>query len=68
MAMIRIATQVLVGLMLFFGTATLVPRAVLYLKQGRKARGLLYVCLGVLAAVFAVVAFGTAYMGFAQGY
>jgi hypothetical protein len=59
--MVRAATQILVGLMLFFATATLIPRAVAYLKFGRKGKGLLYLFLGIAAAIFSVVAFGYAY-------
>jgi hypothetical protein len=66
--MVRVATQVLVGLMLLFATATLIPRAIVYLKFGRKGKGLLYISLGVLATVFAVVAFGYAYTVLMEGY
>lgn len=66
--MIRIVTQVLVGLMLLFATATLVPRAIIYLKFGRKRKGVLYIFLGVLATVFAVMSFGYAYSILTRGY
>lgn len=59
--MIRLATQILVGLMLLFGTATLFPKAALYIKLGQKGRGVLYIFLGILATVFAVMSFGYAY-------
>jgi hypothetical protein len=66
--MIRVATQVLVGLMLLFATATLVPRAIICLKLGRKGKGVLYIFLGVLATAFAVMSFGYAYSVFTRGY
>ncbi len=54
--------------MLLFATATLVPRAIIYLKFGRKRKGVLYIFLGVLATVFAVMSFGYAYSILARGY
>jgi hypothetical protein len=66
--MIRIATQVLIGLMLLFGTATLIPRAMVCFKLGRKGRGTLYVFLGLLATICAVVSFGYAFTVFMEGY
>jgi hypothetical protein len=66
--MIRVVTQVLVGLMLLFGTATIIPRAIIYLKLGRKGKGVLYIFLGVLATVFALMSFGYAYSVFTRGY
>ncbi len=59
--MIRLVTQILVGLMLLFGTITLLPKAALCFKLGRKGRGVLYVVLGVLSTAFAAMAFGYAY-------
>jgi len=58
--MIRLATQILLGLMLLFGTATLFPKAALCMKFGKKGRGALYIFLGVLSTVFAVMSFGYA--------
>ncbi len=65
--MVRFATQVLVGLMLVFGVATLLPKAMLCFKLGQKSRGILYVFLGILSAVFAVLSFGYAYMAVTEG-
>jgi hypothetical protein len=59
--MMRLVTQILVGLMLLFGTATLIPRAAICFRLGRKGRGVLYVVLGVLSTAFALMAFGYAY-------
>lgn len=66
--MIRVVTQVLMGFMLLFATATLVPRAIVYLKFGRRGKGILYIFLGVLATVFAAMSFGYAYGIFTRGY
>ncbi len=65
--MMRVITQVLVGLMLLFGTATLFPKAVIYYRLGQKGRGVLYALLGVLATLFAVMSFGYAYTGMTGG-
>ncbi|MGD2079545.1 MAG: hypothetical protein PVG55_02925 [Nitrospirota bacterium] len=59
--MMRFVTQILVGLMLLFGTATLIPKAAVCFRLGRKGRGVLYVVLGVLSTAFALMAFGYAY-------
>ena len=66
--MMRVFTQVLMGVMLLFGTATLFPRAIIYYRLGQKGRGVLYALLGVLATLFAVMSFGYAYTGMTEGF
>jgi len=66
--MMRVVTQVLVGLMLLFGTAPLFPRAIIYCRLGQNGRGVLYALLGVLATLFAVMSFGYAYTGMTEGF
>ncbi len=58
---VRVAAQVLLGLMLVFGVATLAPRALLYIRAGRTGRGALYLALCVLAALSAAMSFGLAF-------
>jgi hypothetical protein len=60
--MVRIITQVLIGLMLFFGVITLLPKACIEFKARRPARGLLYALLGLLALYFSSMAFVYAYL------
>lgn len=65
--MVRVVTQSLLGLMLLFGSATLFPKALLCFKFGQKGRGVLYVFLGLLSTVFAILSFGYAYMVATEG-
>jgi len=60
--MARIITQVLIGLMLFFGVITLLPKSYLEFKAKRPAKGLLYALLGILALYFSFMAFVYAYL------
>jgi hypothetical protein len=54
-------TQILAGLMLFFGAATLFPKSYFEFKAKRKAKGIKYLILGLLATFFSIMAFGLAY-------
>ncbi|MBI5100852.1 MAG: hypothetical protein HZB33_03290 [Nitrospirae bacterium] len=62
--MVRMITQILAGLMLFFGAVTLFPKSYFEFKAGRKAKGIKYIVLGALASFFSVMAFGMAYYVF----
>ncbi len=59
--MTRAITQILVGIMLFFGAATLFPKAYGEIKSKRHAKGLMYIILGLLALFFSIMAFCYAY-------
>ncbi|GAB4388354.1 MAG: hypothetical protein Kow0025_07130 [Thermodesulfovibrionales bacterium] len=65
--MARIAAQISIGLMLLFGTATLVPRGLVLVRTGRRARGWLYVFLGLLLLFLAVLSFAYAYWTYREG-
>lgn len=54
-------TQILAGLMLFFGAVTLIPKSYFEFKAGRKVQAIKYMIFGVLATFFSVMAFGLAY-------
>ncbi len=54
-------TQVLAGLMLFFGAVTLFPKSYFEFKAQRKAQGIKYLIFGILATFFSVMAFALAY-------
>ncbi|MGW8272486.1 MAG: hypothetical protein ACWGN7_03745 [Thermodesulfovibrionales bacterium] len=56
----REVTQILVGVMLFFGALTLVPKSLISLKSGNRARCVLYAVLGTASLVLAAVAVGMA--------
>lgn len=59
--MARVVTQILAGLMLLFGAATLFPKA--YLEyRGRKGKSAVYFVLGLLSLFFSIMAFVYAYM------
>ncbi len=60
--MVRIVTQILAGLMLLFGAATLFPKSYIEYKAKRKGKSLLYFVLGVAAFFFSVMAFMYAYL------
>ena len=64
--MVRLTTQILLGLMLFFGTATIVPKAIAHLKMKNTGRGILYIFLSLLCALFSVLAFHYAYQLFTE--
>lgn len=60
--MVRIVTQIMVGLMLLFGVATLFPKSYFEFRTGRKKKGVLYFVLGGLAIFFSFMAFYYAYL------
>jgi hypothetical protein len=64
--MIRIITQLLVGLMLFFGVVTLFPKAYLELRANRSRQAVKYLLLGLLALFFSALSFLYAYLGWQQ--
>ncbi len=61
--MIRIITQVLIGIMLIFGTFTLAPRAVFHLRAKAFARGFYLSVVILIMLFFSVMAFYFAYSG-----
>ncbi len=60
--MVRMITQVLAGLMLLFGAATLFPKSYLEYKAGRVGKSILYFFLAFLALFFSTMAFVYAYL------
>ncbi len=60
--MTRLIAQILVGVMLLFGVFTLIPKAYIQFKYGKKSKGILYVILGLLAVFFSCMAFYYAYL------
>ena len=60
--MVRMITQVLAGLMLLFGAATLLPKAYLEHKAGRTGKSILYFLFGFCALFFSIMAFVYAYL------
>ena len=59
--MVRMITQVLAGLMLLFGTATLFPKAYFEFKAKKTGKAILSAFLGICALFFAIMAFWAAY-------
>lgn len=55
-------TQILAGLMLLFGVATLFPKAVIEYKSRRIIKSVVSACLGILALFFSFLAFYFAYL------
>jgi hypothetical protein len=62
--MVRVITQILVGLMLLFGVLTLIPKAVLEFKAGKTGKGVFSVFLGLCALFFSWLAFYYIYLFF----
>jgi hypothetical protein len=60
--MARIITQILVGLMLLFGTVTLVPKAYFEFRAGKLGKSILSLFLASLALFFSCMAFYYAYL------
>ena len=60
--MVRMITQVLAGLMLLFGAATLFPKAYFEYKTKKTGKSVISLILGLLALFFAVMAFVYAYL------
>ncbi len=60
--MVRIITQMLVGFMLLYGVATLLPKAYFEFSAGRVSSGIKYALLGLLAFFFSGMAFYYAYL------
>jgi hypothetical protein len=64
--LVRIITQLLVGLMLFFGVLTLFPKAYLEFRANRAGKAAKYILLGLLALFFSAMSFLYAYLGWQQ--
>lgn len=60
--MVRMLTQILIGLMLLFGVATLLPKSYFEFRTGRKRNGTIYFVLGGLALFFSFLAFYYAWL------
>ena len=60
--MARIITQLLVGLMLLFGAATLFPKAYIEFRGKKLGKGILSFSLGCAALFFSGMAFYYAYL------
>lgn len=64
--MIRMITQILLGLMLLFGTLTITPKAIIHLKLKNIGKGIFYLFMSILCALFAILAFYLAYVTFRE--
>ena len=60
--MVRVVTQILVGLMLLFGAASLFPKAYLERKAEKTPKAVMSTILAVLALFFSLMAFVYAYL------
>lgn len=61
--MVRVVTQILLGLMLLFGTITLTPRMLYHVRRRNLPRALYLFFLWGVSLVFALAAFYYAYVG-----
>jgi hypothetical protein len=62
--MVRMVTQLLAGLMLFFGVVTLFAKSYFEYRAKHIRRGIVYTLFGLLALFFSLMAFVYAYTGF----
>lgn len=60
--MVRMFTQLLIGLMLLFGVMSLVPKAIIEYRAGKKGKSVMSGVLAVLALFFSCMAFYYAYL------
>jgi len=63
LVMVRVITQILIGLMLVFGVITLGYRVLFYISKGKILRALYFLLPCSIALFFAVLAFYYAYSG-----
>ncbi len=63
--MVRIITQILVGLALFFGAVTLIPKCFVEFRRKNFTKGILFFFLGLLTLFFSGMAFYYAWLTFA---
>lgn len=56
------ATQILAGLMLFFGAASLFPKSYFEFRANKTGKGIMSFILGLLALFFSGMAFYYAYL------
>ncbi|MCL4492109.1 MAG: hypothetical protein M1510_09455 [Nitrospirae bacterium] len=61
--MLRIITQILMGLMLLFGTITLTPKLLSHLRAGNLLKVFYFIVLWSVSLSFAIAAFYYAYSG-----
>lgn len=60
--MVRLITQILAGLMLFFGAVTLLPKAYFEFKAKKTGKAVMSLVLACAAAFFSLMAFFYAYL------
>jgi|GEM_PF-4091060 hypothetical protein len=59
--MVRVITQVILGLTLLFAVFTLLPRGIICLRLKYTGKGIMYLFLALVSAFFAVLSFRYAY-------
>ena len=64
--MIRIVTQILIGLMLFFGVVTFYPRLMYSIRTRNVSKSLYFLLLWSVFVFFSVAAFYYAFLEIAQ--
>lgn len=64
--MVRVITQLLIGMMLFFGVVTIAPRLAFHLKGGNIARSLYFLVICFTMLFFSVLSFYFAYSGLTE--
>lgn len=64
--MVRITTQILMGLMLLFGTVTLTPKLLHHMRKSNITKTIYFMILWSMSLSFAIAAFYYAYSGLTE--
>lgn len=64
--MVRVVTQILIGLMLLFGALNLARKAISSIASGNIPKGLYFLLLFGVAVFFSILAFYYAYSGMTE--
>ncbi|MDI6728549.1 MAG: hypothetical protein QMD44_06445 [Thermodesulfovibrionales bacterium] len=64
--MVRIVTQILMGLMLLFGVVTLTPKMLFHFRNKNMPRALYFLLIWLISLSFSVAAFYYAYAGLTE--
>jgi hypothetical protein len=64
--MVRIVTQILMGLMLLFGTVTLTPKLLFHFRNKNMPRALYFLLIWLMSLAFSSAAFYYAYVGLTE--
>jgi len=62
----RFITQIILGIVLLFGTATLLPRGIVLIRGGEPKRGIFYLFMAGICTFFSLMSFLFSYTVFKE--